>query len=448
MASRAAGIAVGRPSDDRSQLVLVGSAILAVIAAALTILAAYQPEKAFVVLAGLTILVVCALRVEVAMLLLVALAPLEGAIPPIPQLPLTPTKLAGALCFASFTLYALTSRRRGLFDISHAIVLMLLALALVSTLQAQVISFGLTTTVRYAAFVALYIVVSQFVGDQGFQRRLAWGYSLACAVAGFLALQNFIWGGERLAKLPYSDPNDLAFILATSLPFAFWLLRESWMVRPLVLAMIGVISASVLLSFSRGALVGLAAAAVWHVLTERRQAPVVLLGILVMIGATWIFVNQNPGQVESGLEQKRNIAAYNVETRLDAWSAAIRLAEKHPLIGVGPGNFQFAYPEVTDRPIGVRLIGVVHNAYLDVAAELGVIAMALFVAYLIIVFARATAARRRGNGIPGYASAVRTALVIAMVSGLFLSEQYYAPFWLFGGLATALWREDRMPGSR
>jgi hypothetical protein len=27
---------------------------------------------------------------------------------------------------------------------------------------------------------------------------------------------------------------------------------------------------------------------------------------------------------------------------------------------------------------------------------------------------------------------------------LFLSEQYYAPFWLFGGLATALWREGKL----
>jgi O-antigen ligase len=448
MVTRAAGIAHWRRPDERSQVIFVSTAILTVLAGYLTVLSASRPEKAFVALAGLTVLVICALRVEVAMLILVALAPLEGAIPPLPQLPLTPTKLAGALCFASFLLFALTSRRRGLFDVSHAIVLLLLALALVSTLQAQVISVGLATTVRYAAFVALYIVVSQFVADQGFQRRLAWGYTVACAVAGFLAVKDFIWGDERLARLPYSDPNDLAFILATSLPFAFWLLRERWALRPLVLVMIGVISASVLLSFSRGALVGLAVAGVWHLITERRQAPMLLLGALVMVGATWFFVHQNPGGVEIGLEQKRNIAAYNVETRLDAWSAAVQLTQDHPLFGVGPGNFQFAYPQVTDRPVGVRLVGVVHNAYLDVAAELGVAAILLFLAYLALVFSRATVARKRGNGIPGYASAVRTALVIAMVSALFLSEQYYAPFWLFGGLATALWREDRMPGTQ
>jgi hypothetical protein len=51
---------------------------------------------------------------------------------------------------------------------------------------------------------------------------------------------------------------------------------------------------------------------------------------------------------------------------------------------------------------------------------------------------------RHGNGLPGYATAIRTSLVIAAVAGLFLSEQYYAPFWLFGGLATALWREGKL----
>ena len=40
----------------------------------------------------------------------------------------------------------------------------------------------------------------------------------------------------------------------------------------------------------------------------------------------------------------------------------------------------------------------------------------------------------------------RTALVVACVSAVFLSEQYYAPFWLLGALATALWREgEREP---
>jgi hypothetical protein len=63
------------------------------------------------------------------------------------------------------------------------------------------------------------------------------------------------------------------------------------------------------------------------------------------------------------------------------------------------------------------------------------------VLYLGAAFVRASVARRRGDGPPGLATAVRTALVVACVSALFLSAQYYAPFWLLGALATAMWRE-------
>jgi hypothetical protein len=38
---------------------------------------------------------------------------------------------------------------------------------------------------------------------------------------------------------------------------------------------------------------------------------------------------------------------------------------------------------------------------------------------------------------------VCSAFVVAAVSSLFLSEQYFAPIWLLGGLVTALWHARR-----
>ena len=98
-----------------------------------------------------------------------------------------------------------------------------------------------------------------------------------------------------------------------------------------------------------------------------------------------------------------------MNTRLDAWSAAARLASEHPL-GVGPGNFKLYYLKETGRPPGTDTLVVVHNAYLDLAAELGIGAMLVFLLYLGGSFWRASVARARGNGPPGLATAVRTAL--------------------------------------
>lgn len=409
----------------------------------LPVAAAFRPDAVLIAFIVFVVVLVCALRTDLALLLLVAAGPLESAFQFHAHPELTLTKAAGALSFGSFALYAVVTRRKLLFDRTHAIVLLLLAIAALSTLQAENVSSGVSTTIRYASFAALYIVVTQFVGDHAFLRRLAWVLSLASAAAAVIAIENFLWGGSYLATLPHGDPNDLAFMLATTLPFAFWLLREGGARQPLVLGMIGVIAAGVALSFSRGALLGLAAGFVWELLTERRHIPLVLAGGLVAVAAVVLFVQTNPSRVESGLTLKRHAAAYNVTTRVDAWNAAANLAAAHPFLGVGPGNFRFHYYDATGRPAGTDPLVVVHNAYLDVAAELGFTGLLLFLLYLGVTFARATNAVRQRLGPPGFAVAVRTAFVIAIVGSLTLSEQYYAPLWLLGALATAVWAERR-----
>jgi putative inorganic carbon (hco3(-)) transporter len=432
----------GHP-DDRAPLpvwLTFSVLLLAVPAAAL---AAFRPVAALVAFGLLALVFVATLRVQMALLILVASAPLEGAVPFSIGPGLTITKLAGALCFASFALYAMSSRRALFLDRSHGLVFGLLGLGMLSTLQAEEFGAAAATTLRYASFVALYVVVSQFVADQALQRRIAWTLSISCAVAAGLGLLRVANHETFQATLAGTDPNDFAFILATALPFTFWLLRERAVFRPLVVGMVGLISVAIFLSFSRGALVGLAAGAFVHVLTERRHIPILLLGALVTLAFALIFVHERPSQVATGLELKEKVADANVEMRLDAWRGALNLTAEQPLLGVGPGNFQFHFYEATGRPLGSPRMTVVHNTYLDVAVELGVLGMVLFVLYLVQAFARLGIARARAHGPPGYAVTVRTALVVAAVAGIFVSEQYYAPFWLFGGLATALWAEGR-----
>jgi len=429
------------PGSERPSLPVWVAFLILVLAVPAAVLTAYRPVTALVAFGLLALVFAATIRVQTALLFLIASAPLEGAIDFSIGPGLTITKLAGLLCFTSFALYATSSRRSLFLDRSHAIVFGLLGLALLSSLQAEELGPALSTTLRYASFVALYVVVSQFVGDQTLQRKIAWTLSISSTVAAALGLWRLASRDSFQATLANADANDFAFMLAVTLPFTFWLLRERRVYRPAVIAMIGLISVAIMLSFSRGALVGLAAGALSHVLTERRHIPIMLFGALVALIFALAFVHERPGRVETGLMLKEKIATTNVETRLDAWKGAINLTTEHPLLGVGPGNFQFHYYEATGRPLGTPLLRVVHNAYLDVAAELGAIGMVLFLLYLIQALARLGVARRRAYGPPGFAITVRTALVVAVVSGMFLSEQYFAPFWLFGGLATALWAE-------
>jgi O-antigen ligase len=163
--------------------------------------------------------------------------------------------------------------------------------------------------------------------------------------------------------------------------------------------------------------------------------------------AVLLVIHSNPQRFHEALLLKSRVASENVSTRYGAWGAAARLASDHPLLGVGPGNFQFHYNKLTGQPLGALTLTVAHNALLDIAAELGLLAVFLFACYLVLSWTRLTGAIKRGYGDSGYVRTLRISLTIAIVSAMFLSEQYFLPFWLLGGLAAAIWvdgqRRDR-----
>lgn len=75
---------------------------------------------------------------------------------------------------------------------------------------------------------------------------------------------------------------------------------------------------------------------------------------------------------------------YPIVERLGHWQAAIRMAEAQPWLGVGFGNFDAAYSQVSlinwDQSLGHA-----HNYYLNVFAETGIIGLAAYLALFATV---------------------------------------------------------------
>ena len=428
-----------RRPDGLDALELLG---LAAVAAVLVAGSVAMPRATLLLALAAVALVFLVTRIDLAILLVVATAPLEGAFASGPA-GISVTKLAGYICIAAFV-YALAKERRPLvFERGQALVLGILGIALLSTAWAENTPAAITTTTRYASFAVVYVIVTQFGHDRVLQRRIAWTLAVTCTIAAGLGLNDYLRGNAQLATLPHVQQNDFAFILATSLPFMFFLLGRTRALRPLLLAATALVSAAILLSLSRGAFLGLAAGFVVFVLTDRRRLQVTLTaGLLATVG-TLLVIHSNPQRFHEALLLKQNVAQQNVSTRFGAWGAAARLASDHPLLGVGPGNFQFHYNALTGQPLGTFTLTVAHNALLDVGAELGVVAMCLLALYLLLAFTRLTSTLRLGYGDPGFVRALRISLTIAIVSALFLSEQYFLPFWLIGGLAAAIWAQGR-----
>jgi putative inorganic carbon (hco3(-)) transporter len=422
-------------------------AALAAVAAVVVLGAVGNPALTLLLVAAGAAIAFVVSRIDVAILLVVATAPLEGFFSSTSGT-LSVTKGAGYLCILAFVVALLRQQRPLVFEPGQAIVLGILGIAMLSTLWADETSAAITTTARYASFAAIYVIVTQFGDDEVLQRRIAWTLTATCSVAAGFALKYYLDGSQPLATLPNAQQNDFAFILATSLPFMFFLLGRTRALRPFVLAAIGLVSAATVLSLSRGALVGLAAGFLVFVITDRRRVQLTLTaGALIAIG-TILVVHSNPERFHQALLMKQHVAQSNVTTRFQAWDAAARLAADHPLIGVGPGNYQFHFDQLTGQPVGSHSLAVAHNAVLDIGAELGVVAMCLFVAYLVLAFVRLTTAIREGWGDPGFVRALRISLTIATVSAMFLSEQYFLPFWLIGGLTSAIYVQGRRRSAR
>jgi putative inorganic carbon (HCO3(-)) transporter len=412
---------------------------LAGISAVLTPL---YPWHVLVGAAAVVLVTVCVARPELALLLLVATGPLELALPVNPDAQLSTTKLAGLICFSSFALNAILVRRRLIFDRSHALVFLLLGIALLSTAGAADIAVAKSTSLRYASFVGLFFVLSQLGGSRLIPERIAWVLSLGSAATGALGLSRFFSGETLQVSLPHGDPNDIGFALATTLPLTLWLLgRTTGLRRLFVLGLVGLIALSILLTLSRGALVGLGAAGLWMVLVDRRHIRALLATALAVAVAVGLALHFEGNRIQSGLQAKETVAAENIRSRLAAWHAAANFAATEPLLGVGPGNFATRYREIADEPVGQFVVKVVHNAYLDVAAELGVAAMVIFIGYLVLILSRLVALDRQSRGPPHFASALIFSLIIGAFSAITLSEQYFAPFWLIGGLTAAMWHE-------
>ena len=76
---------------------------------------------------------------------------------------------------------------------------------------------------------------------------------------------------------------------------------------------------------------------------------------------------------------------YAVVERLAHWQAAISMAQAQPFLGVGLGNYAAAYAEYRllnwEEPLGHA-----HNLYLNFLAETGVVGLAAYLAFWIVIF--------------------------------------------------------------
>jgi hypothetical protein len=163
------------------------------------------------------------------------------------------------------------------------------------------------------------------------------------------------------------------------------------------------------------ALVGLAAGLVLAGVTARlRPGPAyVLLGGVLAAGVIGLLATGGGvgGAVQTVAEARANLASPD---RTGALQAALRLVAQHPLTGTGPGQADLRWK---GHDHGTQLFAYVHNEYLQVTAELGLVGLLLLAILLATMGRLLWRARPTGPSGATWAGVVAAAVAFAVHSG-------------------------------
>ena len=249
----------------------------------------------------------------------------------------------------------------------------------------------------------------------------------------------------------FGNPNNLAAVVLPALALAgFQLFAARRTAERVLLAGSGAFLVIVLfLTQSRGGLAGFAVmsfVAVAVAAPFRTRALVLILAVLT-VGLAYFTVVASPTQ----RERVTTLSAAGSTGRNDLWRVALRMTADHPVGGVGMDNFTSVAPEYLQQDLDVRRSDLflrsnaaeVHNTYLSVLAELGIVGLTFFLALLGAVLGIACrAARRLARGPDRQADMLARALIVGAAGMLaayfFFSAEFEKQLWLILGSLIAL----------
>jgi O-antigen ligase len=308
---------------------------------------------------------------------------------------------------------------------------------------------------EWARSLAVFFVVATTVREVRHLRLIAGAFVCGAVISLVLGL---IGIGEADVTAPGAapegrltggagDPNFLAAGLVAALVLAVALIAtaRTALARALLVAAVPLMVVGIVFSQSRGALIGLAVVVVAAVVfaSGERLRIVLATGSVVAVAAAAFALN--PAALDRVTDGQSGGSG-----RSDLWTVAWRVTEDHPVVGVGLDNYKVVAADYVRRPGSLSYVSliadrphVVHNTYLGLLAESGVIGIALF---LLVALPAAGASWRAARGFDrlgraaevSLARAVLIAVIGMLAMAFFLSAGADPRLWVLLALGPAL----------
>jgi len=288
------------------------------------------------------------------------------------------------------------------------------------------ITIALTTNrIRFHSLIWVMVITIGYFGLKGGVFSLLTG-------GDFL-----VWGPPETA---IADNNDLGAGLTVALPLMcyLWLTSADRRVRACLLFLMAMSCISIIGTYSRAALLGIAVVGIFLWLGSRQK---LLSGVVIAL-AVVMAISFMP---EKYFARMHTIQTYEDDSsamsRLEIWGAALKIAQARPLTG-GGCKVTESQAIINEYAPGVQTRAP-HNVYVGVLAEQGVPGFLIWIAMLIVGWRNSFWIRRHSAGRPewqwagDFARMSQISLAAYCVVGTFGNYAYWDYYFTILGLLAA-----------
>jgi O-antigen ligase len=295
------------------------------------------------------------------------------------------------------------------------------AWVLLSALLAPNHDVALQFVTEYAKRTLMFTIAITTADSLRRVEQLAW---VVTGSAGYLAYElnmRYLGGSNEAHWRGYGgmDNNCLAISMVTCLGVAVFLglYARPWWQKAVALVCAALIGHTVLLTFSRGGMLGMivAGAAAVAIVPKRPRylLPIAASGI-IMVSLAGIEVRQ---RFLTSFEEQRDFSA---QSRVELWLDCLAVIRAYPMFGAGPGHFpliaeEFGWPQGKEA----------HSLWLQHAAEVGTIgATFLLLFYLMSIKRLWPFARIGGSNDDERWVHYAACMVVTSLTGFLVSAQF------------------------